>query len=183
MSQLTVAPAFHPCFLFTRNIMPNVQVILKEKIGALGSEADIVTVKAGYARNYLVPQGKAYEATAGNLRHINNLKTRRAARETEERAAAQAEAGKLRKITVRMILDVGQGGKAFGAITTTDIAAAIKAQAGVTVDRHNIQLEKPIKSTGKHDVSVTLYPGVDVVAKLIVTTPSEEAPAEEAADA
>ena len=163
--------------------MPNVQVILKEKVGALGAEADIVTVKAGYARNYLVPQGKAYEATAGNLRHINNLKTRRAARESEERAAAQTEAGKIRKLTIRMILDVGQGGKAFGAITAADIAAAIKEQAGVTVDRHNITLEKAIKSTGKHEVPVNLYPGVDVNVKLNVTTPAAEGAEEEEATA
>ncbi len=160
--------------------MPNVQVILKEKIGALGAEADIVTVKAGYARNYLVPQGKAFEATPGNLRHLNNLKSRRASRESEERAAAQTEAGKLRKQSIRLILDIGQGGKAFGAITAGDIATAIKEQTGVVVDRHAITLEKPIKATGKHEVEISLYSGVDVTVKLIVSTPAVEGEAEDA---
>ena len=161
--------------------MPNVQVILKEKIANLGSEADIVAVKAGYARNYLVPQGKAYEATAGNLRHIGNLKARRAEREAAERAEAQNVAGKLRKAALKLTLEVGQGGKAFGAITAADIAEAILAQFKVTVDRHSIELEKPIKTTGKHEVTVRVHPEVEAIVKLNVATPEAEV-AEEAAE-
>ncbi len=156
------------------SVMPNVQVILKEKIASLGAEADIVTVRAGYARNFLVPQGKAYEATAGNLRHINNLKTRRAERETAERAEAQNIAGKLRKAPLRLTLDIGQGGKAFGAITAADIAEGIAAQFKVTVDRHQIELEKPIKTTGKHEVTIRIHSDVEAVLKLVVSAPEAE---------
>lgn len=151
--------------------MANVQVILKQKIASLGAEADIVAVKAGYARNYLIPQGKAYEATAGNLRQINNLKAKRAERESAERAEAQNTAGKLRKANLKLELSVGQGGKAFGAITAADIADAIFEQTKIKVDRHAVELEKPIKTTGKHEVTVRVHADVEAVVKVTVATP------------
>lgn len=154
--------------------MATVQVILKEKIANLGAEADIVSVKAGYARNYLVPQGKAYEATAGNLRYITALKARRAEREAAEKLEAQNLAGKLRKVTLKLELATGQGGKAFGSITTMDLAEAIKEQAGVEVDRHAIDLEKPIKTTGKHEFTVKVHPEVEALVRLQVTAPVEK---------
>ena len=155
--------------------MANVQVILKEKIASLGAEADVVQVKAGYARNYLLPQGKAYAATAGNLRQVNALKAKRAERESAEKADAQNTAGRLRKATLKLELAVGQAGKAFGAITAADIAAAIADQLKVKVDRHDILLEKPIKTTGKHEVMVRLHPEVEAAVKLSISTP--DAPA------
>ncbi len=157
--------------------MANVQVILKEKIASLGAEADIVSVKAGYARNFLLPQGKAYAATAGNMRQLTTLKNRRAEREAAEKAEAQNVAARLRKATLKLELAVGQGGKAFGAITAADIAAAIAEQLKVTVDRHAIDLEKPIKTTGKHDITVRVHPDVEAVVKLNISTP--DAPATE----
>ena len=162
--------------------MATVQLILKEKIAHLGAEADVVTVRAGYARNFLVPSGKAFLANAGNLRHVSKLKAQRTEREAGEKLEAQSLAGKIRKSTIKLELATGQGGKAFGAITTGDIAEAILAQAGVKVDRHAIDLEKPIKTTGKHEVTVRLHAEVDVLVKISVTAPSEEAaPAEEEA--
>ncbi|HEX2748647.1 MAG TPA: 50S ribosomal protein L9 [Verrucomicrobiales bacterium] len=162
--------------------MANVQVILKEKIASLGAEADIVAVKAGYARNYLIPQGKAYEATAGNLRQITNLKAKRAEREGAEKTEAQNTAARLRKITLKLELAIGQGGKAFGAITAADIADAILAQTKIKVDRHAIDLEKPIKTTGKHEVTVRVHPEVEAVVKLAITTPDAPEEKEEAAE-
>jgi large subunit ribosomal protein L9 len=159
--------------------MANVQVILKEKIPSLGAEADIVSVKAGYARNFLIPRGKAYAATAGNLRQIANLKAKRAEREGAERAEAQNTVARLRKVTLKLELSIGQGGKAFGAITATDIAAAIADQAKVTVDRHAIDLEKPIKTTGKHDITVRVYHDIEAVVKLEVSTPEHAETTEE----
>ena len=156
--------------------MANVQVILKEKIASLGAEADVVSVKAGYARNYLVPQGKAYEASAGNLRQITNLKAKRTEREAGEKVEAQNTAARLRKVTLKLELAIGQGGKAFGAITAADIATAIASQFKLTVDRHSIELEKPIKTTGKHEVTVRVHPEVEAVIRLSVSTP--DAPAE-----
>jgi large subunit ribosomal protein L9 len=162
--------------------MANVQVILKEKIAKLGAEADIVAVKAGYARNYLIPQGKAYEATAGNLRQIKNLKARRSERETAEKVEAQNSAARLRKQTLKLELATGQGGKAFGAITAADIATAIAEQVKITVDRHQIELEKPIKTTGKHEVTIRLHAEVEAVMKISVATPDAPADADDAGD-
>lgn len=155
--------------------MANVQVILKEQIKGLGSEADVVGVKRGFARNYLLPQGKAYEASKGNLRHVENLKAIRAEREAKEIAEAEKTASKLRKLKLKMTLATGQGGKAFGSITTIDIAKAVAdSVAKVELDRHQIQLERPIKSTGSFEVPVKLHGGVECFLKINVASAGEE---------
>ncbi len=154
--------------------MATVQVILKEKIKNLGSEADVVKVRRGFARNFLVPQGKAYEATKGNLRQIENLKKVRAEREATELAEAQKTAGKLKKLKLKLTLATGQGGKAFGSITTMDIAKAVLDESGIEIDRHLIQLEKPIKSTGTFEVPVKLHSEIDCFLKLTVATEAVE---------
>ena len=113
--------------------MATTQVILKEKIKGLGAEADVVKVKRGFARNFLLPQGRAYEATKGNLRHTERLKAVRAEREAKELAEAEKIATKLRKLKLKMTLATGQGGKSFGSITTMDIAKAISEEGKVMV--------------------------------------------------
>jgi large subunit ribosomal protein L9 len=157
--------------------MANTQVILREKIEDLGLEADVVKVKAGYARNFLVPQGKAYEATKANLRHIEALKTARARREGEELAKAQEVAGKIAKLKPRFTLSTGQGGKAFGSVTNIDIHKELEA-AGLQVDRHAIQLDKPVKKSGKHEVEIKLHPQVTAVLFFNVEAGEEEPAAE-----
>lgn len=155
--------------------MANAQVILKEKIEGLGAEADVVKVRAGYARNYLVPQGKAYEATRANLRHVEALKTSRARREAEELLGFQEIATKLCKLKPKFTLSTGQGGKAFGSVTSLDLHKEFEA-LGIVIDRHAIQLDKPIKKSGKTDVTVRLHP--QVVTTVVVTVEAdEEAPA------
>lgn len=154
--------------------MATVQVILKEKIQNLGSEADVVKVRRGFARNFLVPQGKAYEATKGNLRQIENLRRVRAEREATELAEAQKIAGKLKKLKLKLTLATGQGGKAFGSITTIDIAKAVKDESGIEIDRHHIELDKPIKSTGTFDVPVKLHSEIDCFLKLTVIAEGAE---------
>ena len=139
--------------------MANAQVILKEKIEGLGAEADVVKVRAGYARNFLVPQGKAYEASRANLRHIEALKTRRVRRETEEIAACQDLALKISKLTPKFTLSTGQGGKAFGSVTSMDIHKQLEAN-GIVIDRHAIELEKPVKKSGKTEITIRLHPQV-----------------------
>jgi large subunit ribosomal protein L9 len=149
--------------------MANVQVILKEKIKGLGAEADVVNVKRGFARNFLVPQGKAYEATRGNLRHLANLKAIRAEREAKELQEAEKTASKLKKLKLKLTLQTGQGGKAFGSITTIDIAKAVaESTAKVELDRHQIQLDKPIKSTGSFEVPVKLHHDVNCFLRVNV---------------
>jgi large subunit ribosomal protein L9 len=146
--------------------MANAQVILKEKIAGLGAEADVVKVRAGYARNYLVPQGKAYEATKANLRHVEALNSARAKREGEELVVAQELATKIGKLSPKFTLSTGQGGKAFGSVTSMDIHKELEA-AGIAIDRYDIQLEKPIKKSGKTIVEIKL--NAQVSAQLTVT--------------
>jgi large subunit ribosomal protein L9 len=148
--------------------MAHTQVILKEKITGLGAEADVVKVRRGFARNFLLPQGKALEATKQNLAFTTALKTLRAKREAEELAEAEKLAAKIKKLKLVLTLSTGAGGKAFGSITTIDIAKALEEQHGLKLDRHCIELEKPIKSTGKHDVNVKVHPEVTCFIKLNV---------------
>ncbi len=145
--------------------MANAQVILREKVEGLGSEADVVKVRAGYARNFLIPQGKAYEATRANLRHLEALKVSRARREAEELVAAQEIATKIGKLKPSFTLSTGQGGKAFGSVTSIDIHKELEA-AGIQIDRHAILLEKPIKRSGKNEVIIQVHP--EVTTTLIV---------------
>ncbi len=147
------------------------EVILREKIDNLGAEADVVKVKAGFARNFLIPSGKAYEATKGNLRQIENLQTSRAKRETEELNEAQTLARKISRMKPKFTLDVGKNGKAFGSVTSIDIHKALEDK-GVSIDRTAIQLSKPIKSTGKTDVEVKLHS--DVTTSVTITVEASE---------
>ncbi|MBE2282589.1 MAG: 50S ribosomal protein L9 [Prosthecobacter sp.] len=158
--------------------MATTQVILKEQIKGLGAEADVVKVKRGFARNYLLPQAKAYEATKGNLRHTERLKAIRAEREAKEMAEAEKLGSKIRKVKLKLTLATGQGGKAFGAITTMDIAKALTEQAGVEIDRHQVVLERPIKNTGSFEVDVKLGYDITATVKLTVSAAGEAAPAE-----
>jgi large subunit ribosomal protein L9 len=135
------------------------EVILREKIDGLGSEADVIKVRSGYARNFLVPQGKAFEATKANLRHLEGLKAARARREAEELNKAQELATKISKLRPKFTLEVGEAGKAFGSITSIDIHKALEA-AGIHLERTAIDLDKPIKRSGKNDVTIVLHPEI-----------------------
>jgi large subunit ribosomal protein L9 len=162
--------------------MATTQVILKEKIAGLGAEADVVPVKRGFARNFLVPQGKALEATRSNLRHVEQLKAIRAKREAGELAEAEKTAGKIKRLKLKLTLSTGANGKAFGSITTIDIAKAIEEQANVTVDRHSIQLDKPIKTTGKHEVNIKLHGDVTCFVKITVVAEGDAGGADDGSD-
>ncbi len=157
--------------------MANAQVILKEKIEGLGAEADVVKVRAGYARNFLIPQGKAYEASKSNLRHVEALKASRARREAEELVGLQEIAAKISKLKPKFTLSTGQGGKAFGSVTSMDIHKELEA-AGIVIDRHAIELEKPVKKSGKSDISIKLHP--QVIATLTITVDAGEEEKKEA---
>jgi len=162
--------------------MPNnTEVILTEKIYNLGAEADIVKVKTGYARNFLIPQGKALEVTPATLRRINLLKAKRAEREAQELNEAQELARKIGKVKLEIELETGETGKAFGSVTAQDIADKLRAALGgnIEIDKHKITLDRAIKESGKHEVTVKLHH--DVTATLDVTiTAKGAAPAPEA---
>ena len=159
--------------------MATTNVILKEKVDGLGSEADVVSVRRGYARNFLVPQGKAYEATTSNLRHVEALTKARALREADELQTAEKQATKLRKARLTLELAIGEHGKAFGSITTSDIAEAILAKTKIVIDRHAIKLYKPLNTTGSHDIPVKIHPDVDLSISVKVITPAPEPKASE----
>ncbi len=141
--------------------MATKEVILREKIHGLGAEADVVKVKAGYARNFLVPQGKAFEATKDNLQQIEDLKAARATREAEELKSANTFATAVKSINASFTLATGQDDKAFGSVTSIDIQKKLE-ESGITVERTAILLKAPIKSTGKFDVEIVLHPEVTV---------------------
>jgi large subunit ribosomal protein L9 len=163
-----------------------VDVILKTKIEGLGSEADVVSVKPGYARNFLIPKDFAAPATLATKRQVEELKRKRAEREANELNEAQELAGKLGKLKLVFTLESGEGSeKVFGSVTSQDIADKLK-EAGYTVDRKKIDLPKAIKDLGEHEVTLKLTS--DVQAKLNVTVnhpaPKEDpAAAAEVADA
>ena len=108
--------------------MPTSEVILTENIKGLGAEADVVKVKRGFARNFLLPKGKAYEVTPITLKRLNGLKTKRAEREAAERNAAEELARRINKLTLHMTLETGATGKAFGSISVRDIEEALKKE-------------------------------------------------------
>jgi large subunit ribosomal protein L9 len=155
--------------------MATTEIILTEKIASLGAEADIVKVRPGYARNFLIPQGKALEITPGSLKRLNSLKARRAEREARELNEAEEIARRLNRMKLQMELETGETGKAFGSITASDIAARLKVELGnnIEIDRHKIQLERPIKESGAQEVLIRLHP--DVTAKLNVIVKSKGA--------
>lgn len=146
------------------------EVILREDVKSLGKAGELVKVKPGYARNFLLPKGLAYEATDGNRKRIQAESKAREARMAEERRAAEAVATKLNAVSLTLSRKAGEGDRLFGSITAQDIADALAAQ-GQTVDKRKIELEHPIKTIGQHTVPVRLHH--DVQAELRLTVVAE----------
>jgi large subunit ribosomal protein L9 len=144
-----------------------IEVILREDIKTLGRAGEMVRVKPGYARNYLLPQGLAYEATEGNKKRIAAETRVRSVRNQAERTEAERFATTLSEVTLTLSGKAGEEGKLFGSITSQDIADAL-ARQGHTVDRRRIELEHPIKSTGAHTVAIRLHPEVNAELRVSV---------------
>src|ERR1044072_7833837 len=159
--------------------MPSTEIILTEKSPGRGAEADVGKVRRVYARNFLLPQGKAYEVTKRSLRQLDNLKAKRAAREADELNEAEERARRVRKLKVVFTLETGEPGKAFGSVTAQDLVKRLKNELGSEIDRHRIVLEHPLKTTGEHEVPIKLHH--DVTAKFVfqIKPAKEEAPAPE----
>jgi large subunit ribosomal protein L9 len=132
------------------------QVILRERLENLGNAGEVVDVKSGYARNYLIPQGLAYEATAGNVRQIEREKAQREKADTETLSAARTRAATLEGVSLTFNARAGQEGKLFGSITNGDIADKL-AEMGLEVDRRMIELDEPIKALGVFTVPIRLH--------------------------
>ncbi len=154
--------------------MPLTELILTDNVPGLGAEADIVKVRRGYARNYLLPHGKAHEVTPSNLRQLENLKKKRAEREARELNEAEDLSRRITKMRVTFTLETGETGKAFGSITAQDIVNRIKNEVGADIDRHKIVLEHPIKTTGEHSVAIKLHH--DVPTNFVFQVKSAEEP-------
>lgn len=152
--------------------MAHAEVILTENVPNLGAEADLVKVRRGYARNFLVPLGKALEVTPNALRQINHLKAKRAEREAREVTAAEELASKINKLSLSFNLETGETGKAFGSITAKDIHdRLVKELPGVELAKHAVSLDKAIKESGEHEVAVKVHADVTAKLKINVTAP------------
>ncbi len=150
----------------------NTDIILREKIDGLGTIGDVVSVKAGYARNYLVPKGFASLADQRNVKELEHQK-RQLARKLEKLTKdAEAVKARIEKLTCQFTQRASEEGKLFGSVTSMDLETKIQA-AGIEIDRKKIQLGEPIKSLGEHIVPIKLDAGV--VAELKVVVNAEEA--------
>jgi large subunit ribosomal protein L9 len=160
--------------------MANSEILLVKPVEGLGGEGDQVKVRAGYARNYLLPRGIAVPLTSSNRKQVEALKKRRAVREADELTGARDLAGRLEKTNLAFAVKTGEGGKMFGSITATDIHDKLTA-AGITLEKRRVHLHTPVKTLGKHTVKVKLHPEItvelnfDVVSENpIVPTATEE---------
>jgi large subunit ribosomal protein L9 len=152
-----------------------VKIILRKDVATLGDAGEVVTVKNGYANNYLIPQGYAIRATEGTLKALETEKKQQARKIELQRKSARELAEKLEQMTLKVFAKAGESGKLFGTVTAGDIAEALKAQ-GVEIDRRKIQLEAPIKSLGKFEAEAKLF--MDIMAKLSIEVEAEGASAE-----
>jgi large subunit ribosomal protein L9 len=159
--------------------MAHSEVLLVKPVEGLGGEGDQVKVRAGYARNFLLPRNMAVPVTSSNRKQVEALKKRRGEREATELNGAQELAKKLEKTGLAFAVTTGEGGKMFGSVTAADIHEKLVA-AGITIDRKRIHLHTPVKTLGKHEVKVKLHPEVtvdlsfDVVSENPIEPPAEE---------
>ncbi|HTL04580.1 MAG TPA: 50S ribosomal protein L9 [Gemmatimonadales bacterium] len=144
-----------------------IEVILREDVQSLGKAGALVRVKPGYARNFLLPRGLAYEATEGNKKRIAAETKARESRATEERAKAQGTADQLAGVAVTIAAKAGEGDRLFGSVTAQDIADALE-RAGHPVDKRKIELSHPIKQLGEHSVPVRLHSEVQAAVRVTV---------------
>lgn len=143
------------------------QVILKEDVHNLGKAGELVKVKPGFGRNYLIPQGKAVVATAGNVKQIEHEKKLIAAKQAQLSKDAQAMSDRLASVEVQIERQVGEEDKLFGSVTSRDIESALKDK-GITIDHRKVHLPEPIKTIGYHTIEIKLGTGVTGKIKVVV---------------
>lgn len=148
--------------------MANTTVLLREDIDTLGGRGEVVKVKAGYARNYLLPQGLATLATKGNVRQIEQERAALLKKAATEKATAEAQKEQMGSITLSFERKAGEGGTLFGSVTSMDIADALQGK-GYEIDRRKIALREPIKETGEYTVNIKLHREVTLQVPVTVT--------------
>ena len=150
------------------------EIILLERVEKLGQMGDVVKVKPGYARNFLLPQGKALRANKTNLERFETEKAQREADNLSRRSEAETEAGKMDGLAVSMVRAASEMGQLFGSVTSRDIAKAV-TEAGFTITRNQVVMEKAIKTLGLHDTRLRLHPEVSVTVTVNVARSLDEA--------
>jgi large subunit ribosomal protein L9 len=150
------------------------QIILLERVEKLGQMGDLVTVKPGYARNFLLPQGKAMRANKANLERFETEKAQREADNLQRRGEAETEAKKMSGLAISMVRAASEMGQLFGSVTSRDIAEGV-TEAGFTIQRSQVVMDKSIKTLGLHDIRVTLHPEVAVTVVVNVARSLDEA--------
>jgi len=144
------------------------ELILREDVPTLGRRGDIVNVKTGYARNFLLPRKLAMEATPGNRKQVAEMKAATVRREAGEKEAAQALAAQLAEVTLEMRAKAGESDQLFGSVTAMDIAEALEAK-GFSIDKRKVEMEEPIKTLGEYQVPIRLHREVSAPVKVNVT--------------
>ncbi len=144
------------------------KVILKQDVDNLGKTDDMVEVKDGYARNYLIPKGVAIEATAGNISSMKQRWKAKKLKAEHQREHAEEIAEKIRGLELKLKAKAGENGKLFGSITTMDIADALVNNHKLSIDKKKIVLEEPLKSLGEAVAEIKLHPGLSVPLKINV---------------
>jgi large subunit ribosomal protein L9 len=150
--------------------MAHSEILLLKPVDGLGGEGDQVKVRAGYARNFLLPRKFAAPVTLANRKHVEALKKRRAEREIHELSGAQELAQKLEKVSLAFAVKTGEGGKMFGAVTAADLHDKLVA-AGFAIDKKRVHLHTPVKTLGQHTVKIKLH--ADVAVELTFDVVSE----------
>ena len=148
------------------------KLILTHEVDGLGAPGDIVTVKDGYGRNYLVPRGLALVWSKGGEKQIGTIKRARDARSIRDLGHAQQVKSQVEVLDVTLAVRAGATGRLFGAVTVGDVVDAVSAAGGPALDKRSVQLTQPIKTTGAHAVVVKLHPEVDATIELDVTAAS-----------
>lgn len=144
------------------------EIILLKDVDKVGDKHTVVKVKDGYGRNYLIPQGFALEATKKNRQNLDDLKQKEEAEEAHKVGEYQAIADKLKDVVLRIGAKAGQSGKLFGSVTNVQLAAALKDQAGVEIERRKIIIEEEIKSVGEYTARLDLHKNVDAKVRFDV---------------
>ena len=144
------------------------KIVLRDDVDNLGHKGDIVDVRDGYARNYLVPRGLAMKASPGVVKQAEAMRRNRQLKEARDREAAQAQATALASRPIEIKARAGEGGRLFGSITSADIAAAIHSAFGIEIDRRKIDLDEPLKELGTAEVRVKVFTEVDATVTVEV---------------
>jgi len=150
------------------------QIILLERIEKLGQMGDLVNVKTGYARNYLIPQGKALRANKANMQRFEAERAQREANNLELRKDAETEAAKMQGLAVNMVRAASEMGQLFGSVTSRDIAEAV-TEAGFTIDRNQVVMDRSIKALGLTEARIRLHPEVSVTVVVNIARSLAEA--------